>query len=148
MKDSYAGNEAKVSDVLEKIANAKAPDTPITSVALAYVMHKSPYVFPIVGGRKVEHLDGNIKALGLSLTPEEITEIDNAYAFDLGFPHTFINPANTAIRGPEDNKFTMNFGYFDYVEGPKPIPPHQGALDAKFKDVLALVPEHMKHSGD
>lgn len=35
------GKEDKVSDALEKIAKAK--NTPITSVALAYVMHKAPY---------------------------------------------------------------------------------------------------------
>lgn len=28
----------------------------ISAVAIAYVMQKVPYVFPIIGGRKVEHL--------------------------------------------------------------------------------------------
>jgi len=49
----------KVSAVLERLAKEKG--TQITSVALAYVMRKAPYVFPIVGGRKVEHLKGNIE---------------------------------------------------------------------------------------
>jgi aryl-alcohol dehydrogenase-like predicted oxidoreductase len=138
MQISVIGNEAKVSDVLEKIASSKAPDTPITSVALAYVMHKSPYVFPIVGGRKTAHLKSNIEALGLCLTDEEIREIDNAYGFDMGFPHSFLNPANAAIMGPEDNRFLNNFGFFDHVEAPKPIRPHQGALDRKGKDLWAL----------
>ncbi|KAJ4362005.1 hypothetical protein N0V83_010946 [Neocucurbitaria cava] len=124
------GNEEKVSDVLEKIADSKSPPTLITSVALAYVMHKSPYVFPIVGGRKVSHLEGNIAALGLRLTPEEIQEIDNAYGFDMGFPHSFLNPANVVLMGPEDNRFTGQCGFFDFVETPKPIPPHEGKLDA------------------
>lgn len=48
-----------VSEVLEKVAKRKG--TVMTSVALAYVMHKSPYVFPICGGRKIEHLKGNIE---------------------------------------------------------------------------------------
>lgn len=30
-------------------------------VALAYVMQKTPYVFPVIGGRKVEHLKANIE---------------------------------------------------------------------------------------
>ncbi|KAF2030621.1 norsolorinic acid reductase [Setomelanomma holmii] len=138
MKMSVIGNEVKVSDVLENIANTKSSDTPITSVALAYVMHKTPYVFPIVGGRKIPHLKSNIEALGLRLTPEEIREIDNAYGFDMGFPHTFLSPTNAAMTGPEDNRFLNNMGFFDYVEGPKPIPPHEGALDKKFKDLWAL----------
>jgi aryl-alcohol dehydrogenase-like predicted oxidoreductase len=138
MQISVIGNEAKVSDALEKIATSKAADTPITSVALAYVMHKSPYVFPIVGGRKKEHLKSNIEALGLRLTDEEIREIDDAYGFDMGFPHSFLSPVNAAMMGPEDNRFLNNFGYFDFVEAPKPIRPHEGALDRKFKDLWAL----------
>ncbi|KAH8708523.1 norsolorinic acid reductase [Phaeosphaeriaceae sp. PMI808] len=134
------GNEIKVSDVLEKIASSKSPEVPITSLALAYVMHKSPYVFPIVGGRKIPHLQSNIEALGLRLTPEEIREIDNAYGFDMGFPHNFLTPTNVVIMGPEDNRFLNNMGFFDFVEAPKAIPPHEGALDKKFKDLWALKP--------
>lgn len=44
---AFTGKEEKVSVVLEEIAEKKG--TLMTSVALAYVMHKSPYVFPIVG---------------------------------------------------------------------------------------------------
>ncbi|KAF1842930.1 Aldo/keto reductase [Cucurbitaria berberidis CBS 394.84] len=135
LKLSVLGNEEKVSEVLEAIANAKSPSPPITSIALAYVMHKSAYVFPIVGGRKLSHLEGNIAALGLRLSPEEIHQIDNAYGFDMGFPHNFLSPANVAVLGPEDNRFINNMGFFDFVEGPKPIPPHEGRLDAKFKDL-------------
>ena len=29
---------------------------PLHVVAIAYVMHKAPFVFPVIGGRKVEHL--------------------------------------------------------------------------------------------
>lgn len=144
MKVTVLGNEEKVSDVLEKISLSNPSTPPITSIALAYLMHKSPYVYPIVGGRKVSHLEGNIAALGLCLTPQEIREIDNAYGFDMGFPHSFLNPANTAVLGPEDNRFANNMGFFDYVEVPKPIPPHEGSLDKKFKDLWALKPASAK----
>ncbi|KAI4960874.1 hypothetical protein J4E86_002500 [Alternaria arbusti] len=131
MKIMVIGNEEKVSNVLENIANAKSPVPPITSVALAYVMHKSPYVFPIVGGRKISHLEGNIHALGLSLKSEEIQQIDKAYGFEMGFPHQFLNPRNTAILEPEDNRFANNMGVLDHVKGLKPIPPQQGAVIEK-----------------
>jgi aryl-alcohol dehydrogenase-like predicted oxidoreductase len=77
-----------VSKVLEKIAKRK--NTLITSVALAYVMHKTPYVFPIVGGRKLEHLKGNIEALSLELSDEDMKEIEAATPFDIGFPSSMI----------------------------------------------------------
>ncbi|KAK4175365.1 NADP-dependent oxidoreductase domain-containing protein [Triangularia setosa] len=61
-----------------------------TSIALAYVMHKVPYVFPVLGGRKVEHLKSNIEALGIELTAEEIHELENSEPFDPGYPLNFL----------------------------------------------------------
>ena len=77
-----------VSKVLESLANKKS--TGITSVALAYVRHKYPFVYPIVGGRKIDHLKGNIEALALQLTDEEIDEIEGAVPFEVGFPMSFL----------------------------------------------------------
>ena len=53
-------------------------------------MHKTPYVFPIIGGRKVEHLKQNVQALDISLSPEQIQRIDNAKPLDVGFPYDMI----------------------------------------------------------
>ena len=77
-------DQKKVAAALEKLAKSKG--TAITSVAQAYVMHKYPYVFPIVGGRKIEHLKGNIEGLGVDLTDEEVDEIEGVVPFDVGFP--------------------------------------------------------------
>ena len=56
-------------------------------VAIAYVMQKAPFVFPIVGGRKVEHLMNNLEALDISLTEEHIAFLDNVAPLDRGFPY-------------------------------------------------------------
>ena len=102
----------KISKVLEKIAKAKS--TQINSVALAYVMNKTPYVFPIIGGRKIEHLKGNIEGLSLTLTEEDIKEIEDANAFDVGFPHNFLGGAN-AYRNPGDVWLMSLAGKQQYV---------------------------------
>jgi len=107
----------KVSKVLEKIAVRK--NTEITSVALAYVMHKAPNVFPIVGGRKIEHLKGNIEALSLELTEEDMKEIEGAREFDVGFPQTMIS------YDPENNFLLNMVGETDYIKRPQPIKPHK-----------------------
>jgi len=119
--------EKKVSQILEKISKAK--NTELTSVALAYVMQKTPYVFPIVGGRKLEHIKGNVTALSVSLTEGEIKQIEGAYEFDFGFPSTFLSgtlisgaPPQTA-EGPGDVWLTKLLGNFDWVEAEKPIKP-------------------------
>jgi aryl-alcohol dehydrogenase-like predicted oxidoreductase len=38
----------------------------------------------------VEHLEANVRALGISLTKEEIYDVDAALEFDPGFPMNFI----------------------------------------------------------
>lgn len=93
---------ARIAGKLEEIANKKGKNVLITSVALAYVMHKAPYVFPIVGGRKVDHLKGNIDALGIKLSQEEIDEIEAAEPFDVGFPMNFLFRDYKTGAGPND----------------------------------------------
>lgn len=53
-------------------------------------MHKAPYVFPIIGGRKVEHLQDNIKALSISLSEKQVQFLESQAPFELGFPHAMI----------------------------------------------------------
>lgn len=110
-------NDLKVSKVLEAVAKRK--NTLITSVALAYVRQKAPYVFPICGGRKVDHLKGNIEALGLELSDEEIEEIEDAGEFDVGFPLNFLSHNKGGAKGPTDIWLTHLAGHLDVVEGPK-----------------------------
>lgn len=82
-------NEKKMSAALEKVAKEVGTEH-ITTVAIAYLMHKTPYVFPIIGGRKVEHLMANIDALKISLSDEQIKYIESVLPFDPGFPNSFI----------------------------------------------------------
>lgn len=112
-----AKNAALVTETLEKVAKRKG--TLITSIALAYVMHKAPYVFPICGGRKVEHLKGNIEALSLRLEEEDLKEIEQAYPFELGFPAGFLGSGGWV----GDNGLANRYGGFNWVEGVRPILP-------------------------
>jgi len=98
-------NEVKMSHKLEEVAK-EVGTKHITAVAIAYVMHvsdfvkpcfpvfllfqKTPYVFPIVGGRKVEQLYENIEALDIRLSAEHIKSLESVLPFEPGFPHTMI----------------------------------------------------------
>ena len=59
-------------------------------VAIAYLMQKTPYVFPIVGGRKVEHLLANIEALEITLSNDQIKYLESVVPFEPGFPYWVI----------------------------------------------------------
>ncbi|PKS10085.1 hypothetical protein jhhlp_003382 [Lomentospora prolificans] len=82
----------RVSEALEKVAAEHGIDS-IQQVALAYIRQKAKgvNVFPLVGGRKVEHLESNIAALSIRLTDEQIDQIDSIKEFDIGFPLNFIS---------------------------------------------------------
>lgn len=60
------------------------------TVAISYVMQKTTNVFPIIGGRKVEHLEENLEALDITLSPEQIKFLESHVSFDIGFPITMI----------------------------------------------------------
>ncbi|KAH6876519.1 putative aryl-alcohol dehydrogenase Aad14 [Thelonectria olida] len=81
--------EVRISEALEKVAAEHGIES-VTAIALAYVMAKAPYVFPIVGGRKIEHLHDNIQALSIKLTKEQVEYLESVQHFDIGFPGTFI----------------------------------------------------------
>ena len=51
-------NRNKISTALSKVASEHAIEV-ISAVALACVMSKGANVFPVMGGRKVEHLKDN-----------------------------------------------------------------------------------------
>jgi aryl-alcohol dehydrogenase-like predicted oxidoreductase len=121
--------ERAVSKVMETLSVEKK--TAVTSIAMAYVMQKAPYVFPLVGGRKVEHIKGNIDALWVDLSEEDVAKIDEANKFDPGFPHTFLSgtlfgaedDVQEQCDGPQSVWLTSILGTFDWVLGPKPIKP-------------------------
>ncbi|KAJ5756904.1 aryl-alcohol dehydrogenase aad14 [Penicillium nucicola] len=88
--------EETMSAALEKVANEHGIKS-LTAVALAYVMAKAPNVFPLVGGRKVEHLHDNILSLKIRLTAEQISYLESQKPFDVGFPSNFIGPDPNVI---------------------------------------------------
>ncbi|KAJ6780667.1 hypothetical protein PWT90_01327 [Aphanocladium album] len=120
----YTEEETKVTAALEAVARRK--NTALTSVAIAYVMHKAPYVFPVLGGRKIDHIKGNIDALSIELGPDDMKEIEAAVPFDLGFPNNFL--WGKEVPAAQGNvKFAVLGGNYDHVEDAKPIKPAKAA---------------------
>lgn len=113
--------EKAISLALEKVGNDIGCDS-VTAVALAYVMQKTPYVFPIVGGRKLEHLHDNIKALSITLSSEHIAELEKVTSdFDLGFPFTLCGTDIAISR--KMNWLALNAADVAIVGQPEPIKP-------------------------
>ncbi|KAI0686226.1 Aldo/keto reductase [Earliella scabrosa] len=88
--------ERKVCKALEEVAR-QVGVTSIQAVAIAYVMHKTTHVFPIIGGRKIEHLQANIAALDITLSDEQIKFLEDALPFNPGFPMSFCGDGSQYI---------------------------------------------------
>lgn len=68
----------KVVDFLKDLAARK--DVTPARLALAWLLSRKPWIVPIPGGTRVEHLDDNVPAAELDLTEAELAEIETAFA--------------------------------------------------------------------
>ncbi|GLZ08772.1 oxidoreductase [Actinomadura sp. NBRC 104412] len=68
------GELAKPGSVVADVASRHGA-TP-AQAALAWLLHRSPVMLPIPGTSKVAHLEDNVAAAAISLSPEEVAEFE------------------------------------------------------------------------
>jgi aryl-alcohol dehydrogenase-like predicted oxidoreductase len=73
--ENLAANQP-IIDFLKSFAAKKAA-TP-SQIALAWLLAQKPWIVPIPGTRNSDHLNENLGALNVRLTPEDLREIDTA----------------------------------------------------------------------
>lgn len=81
--------DLQIVEVVKQIAD-EIGCTP-TQVALNWVRKQKGNIIPIIGARKVEQIKDNLFCLNYNLTNEQIEKLNNVSAFDLTFPHSFLN---------------------------------------------------------
>src|SRR3954464_2178143 len=75
--EARQANQA-VGDLVRRVADAKGA-TP-GQVALAWLLAKQPWIAPIPGTRRIERLEENLGSLELTLTAQDVAELDEASA--------------------------------------------------------------------
>jgi aryl-alcohol dehydrogenase-like predicted oxidoreductase len=58
-------------------------------IALAWLRYRDIPVIPIIGARKLAQLQDNLNSLTLELNGEQVAQLNEASAIELGFPHDF-----------------------------------------------------------
>ncbi|RRA47606.1 aldo/keto reductase [Acidipila sp. EB88] len=93
-----------IIDAAEEIANEVSSDVP--TVALAWVQRRPGVASTVLGARTVEHLQANLRALDLVLTPDQVRRLDAVSRPALNFPAEFnanLSPnfahAGTTVNG-------------------------------------------------
>jgi aryl-alcohol dehydrogenase-like predicted oxidoreductase len=67
-----------VVDLLKRFADRKNA-TP-AQVALAWLLARKPWIVPIPGTRNMDHLNENLAAINVQLTPADLSELETAFA--------------------------------------------------------------------
>lgn len=75
--ENMAANASLVT-LLQQMAEEKGVTA--AQLALAWVLHRGDFIVPIPGARKIPHLEQNIAATDIALTPEEITTLGELLA--------------------------------------------------------------------
>lgn len=111
--------QVRISEALETVANEHGEGTTVQQIALAYVRSKAHNVFPIIGGRKIEQLHDNIKALSIRLTDAQIKFLEGVNEFQPGYPHNFVGDDPRESDGP--NYIVAASIHLDYPRAGKPL---------------------------
>ena len=71
-----AGKFAKPGGELDQVA--KRHGSTVLQLSLAWLLHRSPVMLPIPGTSSVAHLEENLKAAEIALSPEDMKAIEDA----------------------------------------------------------------------
>lgn len=97
-------DDASLTDRQRAVATAVsdvAQDLRVTpaQVAIAWTMHRSRVVHPILGARRLDQLEDNLAALDVSLTDEVVERLESVTGFEVGFPTNFIDETQGFVYG-------------------------------------------------
>jgi aryl-alcohol dehydrogenase-like predicted oxidoreductase len=80
-------DKERAYDIIDAMAPvAKAHDTSVARVALAWILQRKGVMSVIIGAKTIEQLDDNLAATGLTLTAEEVAKLDEASALKIEYP--------------------------------------------------------------
>jgi aryl-alcohol dehydrogenase (NADP+) len=99
-------DEFTVIDAVAAIADELG--TTSAAVSLAWLRARPGTVIPIVGARRLEHLEGNLAALEVTLSPDQLHTLDKVSVPDLDYPaevngstRAMLQFAGTTVDGEE-----------------------------------------------
>lgn len=88
----FSERNISIANLVVKIAGeiGAAP----SQVALKWLMQHHSDTIPIIGGRSSSQIKENINCLNITLTEEQMQQLDEISKIDLGFPHEFLKEDN------------------------------------------------------
>jgi len=85
-KSKYDATAETDRQVVERVAEiADKHGAPRVHIALAWLLQKQPVVAPIIGATTIRHLEDAVGALSVTLSPDEVTYLEEPYV-----PHPIV----------------------------------------------------------
>ncbi len=85
------GREERLFAIIDSVTEiAKARKVSVSQVSLNWLVSKLWVSSVIIGARTMTQLRDNLKTVSWALTEEEVAKLDEASAFDLGYPYSMI----------------------------------------------------------
>jgi aryl-alcohol dehydrogenase-like predicted oxidoreductase len=82
--------ETTHATVREIVLVGKELGVSAAQVALAWLHYRPVSVIPIIGARKLDQIEDNIRSLDVKISPEQVQRLDKTSAVPLGFPHNYL----------------------------------------------------------
>lgn len=84
----YGSNEDKDQIIIDRVAElAEKRGITRSQVALAWLLHKPVVCSPVIGATKIAHLEDSVGSVGIALSQEEISFLEEPYV-----PHKIVGP--------------------------------------------------------
>ncbi|MCL2834388.1 MAG: aldo/keto reductase [Treponema sp.] len=85
-RSKYGSTEREDQAIIDRVAElAQKRNITRSQVSLAWLLHKG--CLPVIGSTKIAHLEDSIKAIGITLSQDEITYLEEPYV-----PHKIVGP--------------------------------------------------------
>ena len=92
--DTEYQETAKTKEIINRLVDISNDlDATPGQVAFAWVLSKN--AFPLIGARKLSHLEDSLKATTIQLSDKQITELNQLSEISLGYPHDLL----ASVRG-------------------------------------------------
>jgi aryl-alcohol dehydrogenase-like predicted oxidoreductase len=114
-------NEETYALIDELQVIAKAHETTVASVALAWVQAQPAVSSVIIGARRLSQLDDNVRAVDVKLTAEDLARLNSLTKPTFGFPHDVLALSPSMINGGTTvNGVSAPVSEYVMPEGAKP----------------------------
>ena len=89
VKAFYPEREQRAASMISAVKSvSEQTGCSMAQVALAWLLHQTASVIPIIGARKVTQLQDNLASLDLELSAEQLESLDGASRIEPGFPQS------------------------------------------------------------